>query len=318
MPTAFPGASRCGIIAPMNLANIDLNLLKALHAVLDERSVSRAAERIGRSQPAVSAALARLRAHFNDPLVQRGRDGLALTPFAKTLQEPVSRLMAAAEACFAFGQTFDPTQVRTTFTLAAPDFVALALVPALVEAIEREAPNVSLRVLQADRDPAIEMLRDGRCDIAIGTFTDDASDVRVAPLFEQEFACVVRRGHAFCDRPPDLEGLLSVGHVVVSAAVRNLSIFDEMLRTKGLVRRTPLSVTSFVLAPYVLARSDLVGVFSHAVCERLARHHDLHVLPLPIRVPPLAARIAWHLRTDQDAAALWLRRRIEAILPAEL
>ena len=297
----------------VNLLNVDLNLLKVLHALIEERNVTRAGKRIGRSQPAMSNALNRLRALFDDPLLVRGAGGLQLTNRAQALREPLTNILGSIEEWLVSDISFDPMTARGVYRIAAPDYISLPVVPPLMAHLSKTMPHMDLHVITEDRGLALEALDSDRVDIALGSFEGVNPSIRIKELFQEDFVCLVRKGHPILKNPFTIEALLSFPHLLVSATKARRGIFDDILDRLGQERRIAISVTHFLLAPYLLERSDMIGVFTRRVSETLRTTFRLEERGMPFEFASFEASMAWHARSDRDPAVAWLRGQVAAI-----
>lgn len=298
----------------MDLSRIDLNLLKVLDALIEERSVTRAGERLGRTQPAVSNALARLRTLTGDRLLVRSPGGLALTPRAEAMREPLKEFMRLAETCLGDNGGFEPRTASGILTVAMPNRLALPVLPRLARGLAAEAPGLSLQVVTADREPALALLTDGVAEIAIGWHQTPPPHCPTEALFEDRFVCLLRKGHLLAEAmdAPDLERLLGYPHVLVSAIGRRRAIFDEMLAERGLERKVAVALSNYAAVPFLLEASDMVGVFLERSAAFYRDRFSLETRPLPIDLPPIATSMAWHRRNEEDARNRWVRQLIRA------
>ncbi|MBL6959150.1 MAG: LysR family transcriptional regulator [Rhodospirillales bacterium] len=297
----------------MNLHNVDLNLLKVLHALIEERNVTRAGERIGRSQPAMSNALNRLRAMFDDPLLVRGKGGLQLTPRAESLKDPVNTILGSIEDCLVAETDFDPASAQGLYRLASPDFISLQILPPLMARISKAAPGLELHLITEDRKLALEALDSKRADLVLGTFENFKSSIRVKQVFEEEFVCLVRKGHPIVKQKMTLETLLSYRHLLVSATGSRKAIFDSILDDMNCKRQVAISVSHFLHVPYLLENSDLTGVFFRGVSETLLKAFKLEICEIPFDASIFNVSLAWHLRSDRDPALSWIREQVEDV-----
>ena len=296
----------------MNLSQLDMNLLKLLSVLIEERSVTRTGERLGRTQSAVSNALNRLRTLLGDELLVRGRGGLVLTARAEAIRQPLKEMMQLAEICLSESATFDPAMAEGVCRIALPDRLGLPVLPPLLDRLREQAPGMSLHVMTADRDQAIALLDDDQIDVAVGSPEDLPSHIRAEVLFDDELVCLCRRGHPIL-RPGstfDLKSVLSFPHLVVSASGGRTAIFDSLLSQRGLSRRPLVSVSNFSAVPQLLERSDMIGVFAHRVSTVFADAFALHIRPLPMRLAPLQHVMMWHARNDRDPKHAWLRGQL--------
>ena len=302
----------------MNLSNVDFNLLKVLDALIAERNVTRAGKRLGRSQPAVSNALHRLRALLGDDLLVRGANGFMLTPRAEAVREPLREAIALVEGCLAGEAQFDPARATGVFRLSTPDRLSLAVVPPLYTRLQELAPNMALQVLTADRKQALDLLDDDRSDIALGWFDEKPSHLNVELLAEDRLFCVCRRDHPLLKRRAkfDIESVLSYPHLVVSATGQRSAIFDELLLRHGLRRHAAVAVTNFTVVPHLLLRSDMIGVFTTLASDVFEKSFKLAKRPVPLAVGKISTNMVWKARNDKDQKHAWLRKQIKAVYQA--
>ena len=297
----------------MNLLNVDLNLLKVLHALIEERNVTRAGERIGRSQPAMSNALNRLRAMFDDPLMVRGAGGLQLTPRAEALKDPLDAILHNIEDCLITDADFEPASAEGIFRIAAPDYISLPVMPKLAAYVSKTAPGMDIHVITEDREPALDALDKNRADIALGNFSNVGNNTLKAPLFKEGFVCLVRKGHPALKGIFTTEKMLSYPHLLVSAAGARAGIFDTILDQIDKKRRIAVSVSHFLPAPYLLEDSDMMGVFTRSVSRMLRQSFKLVECELPFAAAHFEASMVWHARSEKDPALRWLRAQIRSI-----
>jgi DNA-binding transcriptional LysR family regulator len=301
----------------MDMHGIDLNLLVAFDALIAERSVTRAAARIGRTQPAMSAALSRLRALFRDDLFVRSPSGLQPTPRAVELATPLSESLAQIQRTLEYTQEFVPAAALSTFTLALSDHPAFALLPDLVGRVTAEAPGVVLHVRGfSDREQARELLERGDAHAAVGVPASWGSNVVSQPLFQEHFVSVVRRGHPLAKGKLTLKRFLSYPHLLVSPEGDRRSLVDAELAKLGAARHVALSLSQMYAAPGVIASSDLVATLMAGVARQFTRTFALHHLEPPVRLPSPRFVLAWHRRNDAHPAQRWLRRLLTEVAGA--
>jgi DNA-binding transcriptional LysR family regulator len=302
----------------MSLAGVDLNLLVALDALLAERSVTRAAERVGLSQPGMSNTLARLRKLFGDPLLVREGMALVPTPRGEALREPVREALGLIQQALAGRPGFDPARDRATFTVSCSDYSLLMLIGPLVRRLAAAAPGLTIQVLPRVAD-AVRLLRDGEADLVI-------EPAEIMPgvtlpslrLFADRWVCCVWAGTAEVGDEMTMETYLRLGHLVYSAVRGHpVSIVDTYLARAGLARRIEFTVESFLLAPFLLQGTDLVAVVPERAAGHLRRTADVRFLEPPLPLPGITEMLWWHPRHTADPAHAWLRARI-AEIAAEL
>jgi DNA-binding transcriptional LysR family regulator len=289
---------------------MNLNLVRVLSVLLAERSVSRAAARLGVTQSAVSHALSQLRQLLGDPLLVRGAAGMVPTPRAEQLAPRVARALDDLERALGEAAAFEPTTAVRSFTLAAGDHMAGILLQAIVWMGLREAPGVSIRVVPFHAARVALELERGDVDIAIGPpFARDA-DLRQKGLFRDRICCVVRKDHTEIQGKVDLDQLRRCAHVVMSREDESLRRVDDALRDHGVERRVAVELPYFLLAPALVPFADLVLLAPYTLGALFAQGYPLQVLELPIELPSIQVNAYWHPRADADAAHVWLRQQV--------
>ncbi|AKU98794.1 Transcriptional regulator, LysR family [Labilithrix luteola] len=296
----------------MQLRGIDTNLVVALRALLAHRNVTRAGKAVGLSQSSMSHALSRLRAHFDDPLlVPVGRE-LVLTERAKELVEPVAEAIAKLERVFTPPAAFDPKTSRRLFRIAATDNLGLYALPKLAAMIQKSAPAIDIRVsaLPADWSTA---LKRGDIDLKLGRkYAVDAA-LESQDLSEERFGCVVRRGHPARSKP-SLEDYAALEHLFVATSTESgagsKSTVDAILAKHGLRRRVRMTVPHFLVAPHVVASSDLALTAPLRLLAPFVKSLGLRKLELPFELPGYVLSQVWSTRSSHDEAHRWLRGEV--------
>ncbi|GAB3364756.1 LysR family transcriptional regulator [Modestobacter lapidis] len=294
-----------------NLAGVDLNLLVALDALLTERSVTRAARKVGLSQPGMSNALARLRRLLDDPLFVREGVALTPTPRAEALVHPVRELLGIAQQVVDGGRDFDPARDARTFTISCSDYSLLLVVAPLIARYAVHLPGIAIQVLPRSPD-AVRMLRDGDVDLVIEpTEILPAGTLESRPLFRDRWSCCVSASHPAVGDVMTLEMFLDLGHVIYSRGRgQPLGLADRHLEAIGLPRRVEFVVESFLLAPLLVQDTDLVTLVLDRAGPYVERSAGVRLLPAPVHLPVLTQRMWWHPRNTADAAHRWLRNRV--------
>ena len=309
----------------MNAANfrtLDLNLLRVFDEVMVERSLTRAARNLSLTQPAVSNALRRLREALGDDLVVRSGQGMAPTPRALALWPTVREALRQLQASLAPGG-FEPASASTTFVLTMADATAAELMPGLVDTLEQQAPGVSLRVVPlTTRDPR-RLLDEEAVDLAIGHFPSVLADLVVRAqsgdgvafghqrLYDGEYVCVMRKGHALAAGPLTLNRFCAARHMLVSFSGRPYGFIDESLATIGRKRQIVLTVNQFFTAGRVVANSNLLTVLPRHFVGVTSIADQLVQRPLPFDVAPVNVDAVWHRRVDAQSAHVWLRKAVQ-------
>lgn len=292
----------------VNLRTFDLNLLRVLDALLSEQQVSAAARRLNLSQPATSAALARLRSAFGDPLLVRSGNRMLTTPAAAALQPRLRRLLVEIDVALR-PTPFDPAQSDRAFRVLANDYAATVILAPLAQRLERRAPKVRLEIMALE-DRFEERLAEDDYDLAMR----DGWALRRWPsretLFEEHYVGLVRRGHPRLSTRPTLEAYLAEGHVLISPAGRTPGVVDVALANLNRERHVAVTVPHFLAAPAIVARTDFTMALARRIAEQLASAYRLRLFPLPIPVPGFDLAMAWHPRNQADGAVAWLKQEV--------
>jgi DNA-binding transcriptional LysR family regulator len=295
----------------MELNRIDLNLLVSLDVLLAERNVTHAARRLSLSQPALSAQLKLLRELFRDPLLLPATRGMTPTARALELQAPLREMLATLSALVAERQPFDPASAQDTFRIATTDSIQAVVCVPLIARLRRSAPGVRIALFPVDGARLPEQMASGEIDLALVTPQAMPAALKTRPLYDERFLCLLRSGHPAAARPLDLDTFCSLDHALVSPAGGGFSgVVDDVLDKLGRRRRVVVSLNSFLLAPELVAESDLVCT----VPARLARRWDdrLAVMAPPCEVGAFSMAMGWHPRAHSDPAQRWLRDELAA------
>lgn len=300
----------------MNIQSIDLNLLLVFEALMDERHVTRAAGRVGLSQPAMSNALARLRKTFDDPLLVRTPEGMVPTPLAQTLILPVRQALGALRGALESGSDFNPAAARRTFHLLANDYVEISLLASVADKLSTAGKDLTIRVYRPrtlfQPPPASSMV--DQYDLAIGFYPDilafEAS-FRAEVLWEEKNVCIARAGHPSIRGKITIDQFAAARHVSVFYKSQGTGVIDTILEKQGLERKQALLVPHFASVPFLVAASDLIAVVPEGLARSFARLR-LQLLPCPVGIPPFRMTMAWHERYDNDPAHAWLRGMIRS------
>lgn len=287
-----------------DIKNIDLNLLKALDALLDERSVTRAAERLSLTQPAMSGMLTRLRESFNDPLFVRSQRGIVPTQRALDLAVPVKKVLAEIATLLQPAE-FDPHSARLTLTIAATDYALQAIaVPFLVE-LKKRAPQIRVALLPIENQLLSQQLERGEIDLALLTPPNCPAELHARRLYDEDYVCVMRSDHPNAKQPLSLDEFCTLEHALFSYTGGGfIGVTDEALARIGRSRQVMLSVKSFLVMASILRASDMIAVVPKRLVDSL---DGLATQPTPIPVEGFTKIAAWHERTHQDPAHRWIR-----------
>jgi DNA-binding transcriptional LysR family regulator len=288
---------------------IDLHLIRVLHTVLTDRSVSRAAIRLGMYQPAVSSALKRLRELAGDPLLVRSGAQMVPTEAGLRMVEPAASILRAAEMLFSDARSFEPQSATHTFRIAASDYLDPVFLPRLVAQVKSQAPLACIEIhpLSPDSDYRAHLAQ-GDVDLVIGNWLQPPDDLHMARLFGDEVVSLVSREHPAARRGWDVDSWLAAEHIAPTPTHPGArGIIDQMLDGLGHRRTITARCAHFGLIPDIVAASLLVLTTGRQYCERAALRLPLAILPCPVALPRLMYYQLWHERTHGSSAARWLR-----------
>ncbi len=301
---------------------IDLHLIRVLHTVLTERSVSKAAIRLGMYQPAVSASLKRLREMAGDPLLVRSGSGMVPTDAGLRMLEPSASILRAAESMFSDARGFDPATAQHTFRIAASDYLDPLFLPQLVAQIKQQAPccPIEIHPLSAESDYRARLAL-GEIDVVIGNWTTPPDDLHLGRLFGDEVVCLVARDHPAVRRESqggwDADSWLAAEHIAPTPTHPGArGVIDDHLDSLGLTRNITARCPHFGLIPSMVASSLLVLTTGRQYCERYEDKLPVRILPCPIPFPRLMYYQLWHERTHASNSARWLRERVKSVASA--
>jgi DNA-binding transcriptional LysR family regulator len=304
------------IMQEINLAGVDLNLLVLFDALMAERNVTRAASRVGLTQPAASHALARLRDLFKDALFVRTPRGMAPTALAVEAAGPIRSALDQIRDVLMSEQAFDPARSDRIFTIGLSDYAAFLLLPGLLERVETTAPNVRLVVRNTSHVSGLSMIDAGDVELIIGNFPDPLQHMSEDFLCEEEFVCAGRRDHPDLTDNLDTESYLGLRHLHVSLKGEPQGYIDDIIRTRGFHRNIVVTVGHFLIAPFLLASTDFIATEPRRILEPLGRLLKLKLMRPPVDIPPFKVSQIWHKRFDTDQGHKWLRNLTREICVA--
>lgn len=300
----------------MDIRQVDLNLLVAFHAMLEQRSVTRAAEAIGLSQPAMSAAVARLRELFNDALFVRTGSGMQPTPRASELAGAVRRVIDTVKAEILPAPAFDPRSDSKIFTLVTPDIAEVHFLPKIIDCFAREAPHCDLRTLSMPRQAAADALETGAAELAIGYLPDlQKAGFFLQKLFRNDYVCIVRGDHPVIGERLTLKTYLAASHAVVSPDGRE-HLLDQFLQRRALKRRVLVGLSHFMSLLPIIESSDLVATVPRDLANICVQRAHIRIVDPPFKAPVVEVHQFWHRRFHQDAANIWLRGQVHRLFGA--
>lgn len=291
----------------MELSDIDLNQLVLFQQLMVERRVSKVAENLGLSQPAVSNSLAKLRRLFGDDLFVRIPTGMMPTPFAEQLAEPIGYALGMIHSGLNQHSRFDPANAKRSVTIGMTDIGEIVFLPGLVERLRQEAPGVSISTVRTTATNLREDMEAGKVDLAIGPLPQLKAGFFQRRLFSQSYVCLFRKGH-FLDREGlSLEDFRAAEHLVIVSAGTGHDKVDELIRRAGVERSVRLTVPHFVSVGHLLRSTDMVATVTERLAHSLVDPFELTFRPHPIDLPEVGINVFWHAKVHRSPAHQWLR-----------
>lgn len=299
----------------MRLRDLDLNLLIALDALLQEAHVSRAAARLDMGQSSMSLALSKLRVAFNDPLLVKSGASLALTSRGRELAPRVQETLRQIDSLLHEQEVFDPAKARDTITMIVTDYIDFVVVPSLVKELARLAPQVTLRIVGPNPPRLGELFSSGAVDVSASYFPNPPASLRVRPLFQDRLVGIARRGHPFLAGPRDLDSFCAASHAIIEpgeATMYNAQV-DQALSALGRTRRVALSKPTFLGVPFIVEQSDLLATMPEKAARGMTRFAAVELFEPPVPLKPIDVVLLWHDRTHTNALQRWFRELVMSL-----
>jgi DNA-binding transcriptional LysR family regulator len=291
----------------LELTDIDLNQLVLFQQLMVERRVSKVAENLGLTQPAVSNTLAKLRRQFGDDLFVRTPAGMVPTPFAEQLAEPIGYALGMIHSGLNQHSRFDPASVQRSVTIGMTDIGEIVFLPALMERLRLQAPGVSLSTVRTTATRLRDDMEAGQVDLAIGPLPQLKAGFFQRRLFRQRYVCLFRKGHALERKRLTLADFKAAEHLVIVSAGTGHGKVDELIRRAGVERRVRLTIPHFVSVGHLLRRTDMVATVTERLAQSLAEPFELSYRPHPVDLPEIAINVFWHAKVHRSPAHQWLR-----------
>jgi DNA-binding transcriptional LysR family regulator len=291
----------------VELSDIDLNQLVLFQQLMVERRVSKVAENLGLTQPAVSNTLAKLRRQFGDDLFVRTPAGMMPTPFAEALAEPIGYALGMIHSGLNQHSRFDPASVKRSVTIGMTDIGEIVFLPRLVERLRQEAPGVSLSTVRTTATSLRDDMESGKVDLAIGPLPQLKAGFFQRRLFRQRYVCLFRQGHKLDRQRLTLADFKAAEHLVIVSAGTGHGKVDDLIRRAGVDRTVRLTIPHFVSVGHLLRRTDMVATVTERLAESLAEPFGLAFRPHPVDLPAVAINVFWHAKFHRSPAHQWLR-----------
>lgn len=298
----------------IDLAALDLNLLVAFESLFQERSVTVAAQRLYLGQPAMSAALGRLRILFKDDLFIRvGRE-----------MQPTTKAMAIAPGIFTAlhqirqtiqsSQDFDPALERRDFALGSTDYTSFVVLPKLISHCYKAAPNLNFRTIGFEKDTVGDLLETGAIDLALGVFPNPPRQTICTPLFQEHFVGIARKNHPqIMQKPISLELFANLPHALTTIRRDTIGEVDLALASHSLQRRISLTVPHMLVLPSIVASTDLITSLPSRITNYFSKLNEIEVFELPVEIQRWTVSMLWSKLTDKDSASCWLRQTLQML-----
>jgi DNA-binding transcriptional LysR family regulator len=298
----------------MRLSNVDLNLFIVFDVIYTHRNLTRAAEVLCITQPAVSNALARLRKSFNDELFVRTPQAMVPTPIADNIVIRVREALQLLNASVQEGDLFQPATAQNAFRISMNSLPEALLLPALQQDLQRQAPGIQIASYYSNRQDAPKELAAGTLDLAIEVPLLNDPQLCHTPLMTERYVCMIRKDHPSAGEALTMERYLGLGHIHISSRRKGWGHTDLALSALGKERKIQLRVQHYMVAPLVAMQTDL----ALTVPLRWAQQYDAKILELPFQPQQLEWHLYWHKSADQDQANRWLRERLLHHLNSEV
>ncbi len=295
----------------MNLNRIDLNLFAVFDAIYTAGSLTKAADVLCITQPAVSNSLARLREMLNDPLFVRTGHSMTPTPAAQNIIGPAREALGLLRKSVQESHTFDPATAEISYNFAARDLLEASIMPRLTARLQSIAPNITLTNYDISRSNIVSSMASGSLD-----FYADASSAFVDPhlckqkIAEDRFVVIARRNHPALSQGLNLDTFLQLGHINISQRRTGAGPIDVALDRSNLKRRVVMRGQHFLTVPAVIVKTDLIACIPY----HLAKHYECSIYELPFELAPVEYFLYWHVSADHDHAHMWLREQIEEVV----
>ncbi|MCW5231897.1 LysR family transcriptional regulator [Verminephrobacter eiseniae] len=297
----------------MRLRDVDLNLLVAFDVLMRECHVTRAASLLDISQSSMSLALAKLRVLFHDPLLIKSGNALIPTIRARELIAQVEQVLRSVDLLIHEQVPFDPSQANQVITMIVVDYIDFVVMPALMRALEREASDVSLRIINPNPRRLGEIMSRGDIDLALSYFPTPPENIRTRPLFTDRLVGIARTGHPMFERPLSLERFCEYGHVAIEpgeGATMYNALVDDALHNVGRQRRVMLSKPTFLGVPFVIAQTDLIATLPERLVQRFTGIAPVRIFEPPLHLNRLNVVLMWHDRTHNNPLHRWIRELV--------
>lgn len=296
-----------------NISDIELNQLRLLQIIFETKNLTRAGERAGLTQSAVSHTLKKLRHSFNDSLVIRQGNKLVLTPRAEALQVPLNRWLNEFERSILNQEVFEPATSNRSFYIATSDLVEQSLAPLLIKHLSRTAPHIRLAFSKLDKRGLANQIDSGEVDFCISVVDASHPSLMVTTLYKDDFVSVTRHQHPFLNTQRRAEDFCAYPHLLAGTGKDKRGMADDALAKLGLSREVQFKVANFSSAPYIVESSDTILTAPRRFIQSIEAKFELSVFETPVKLDTYAMKLYWHVKNKDDAANRWLREQITQV-----
>ncbi len=310
MRVAAPVAAVPLVRCEMNLRSIDLNLLVVFDTIYTERNISRAAQKLALSQPAVSNALSRLRERLDDPLFIRTTHTMVPTARAKALAQPIREALLLIEGSLRAGESFDFAQSERRFVIAVEDYGETVILPGFLDWLARVAPKITVKIRPEPGFRLNSEMKDGQVDLALDYFLQRDQAFHSACVLTDGLLSLSRRGHEQLGDPLNLEQYLRVHHVALTPRSGSMPMIDLALAKRGLRRHVAVELPHFQSMPLLVRNTQMICTVPRRMANVYAQTFELQTHVVPLRIPNFPIYLIWHASVDADPAHIWFRQSL--------
>jgi DNA-binding transcriptional LysR family regulator len=298
----------------IELAQIDLNLLVAFEALFEERSVTVAAQRLYLGQPAMSAALGRLRTLFDDPLFIRVGREMQPTSKAVAIAPGILAALHQVRQTIQSSQGFDPKRDRREFAIGSADYTSFVLLPKLLAHCQQVSPHLDFRMIEFVKDDVGDLLETGTIDLALGVFPNPPRQTVCIPLFQEHFIGIARKHHpAIAQKTISLAAFANLSHALHTLRRDAVGEIDHILAEYDLQRHVAIAVPHLLALPSIIAATDLIAAIPTRMAHYFSKIDEIELFDLPIEVPQWTISLVWSQLSDRDEANIWLRVALQEL-----
>ncbi len=297
----------------MKLPSIDIQLLLGFEALMTERQVTRAAESMGLSQPAMSHLLSRLRIKFGDPILYRTARGMEPTPLALELIEPISNALRQIEGLFDHQKIFSPKESKQSFNIRMGDMNEFLFLPHILLAMQEESPNIRIKVNHLSPLETIKALDNGELDFAISAKLKPPKSIHSIDLLEDKMVCIMNKNHPLAKEKLVVKNFTNLRHINIVQSVIDTRFIEDDLSNLKLERNIVLNIPHWLAAPGIVEQTNLIAAISERMAKKLEPKYEFVTKRLPVGESNFYWKLYWHSRLDSDPSQKWLRELIKKV-----